>query len=58
MLDLGITETRVGGKELESGELGGMATLSFGFCSLITSVHASYLSVTLIGQVNVLHKTR
>lgn len=24
----------------------------------VISVHASYLSVTLIGQVNVLHKTR
>lgn len=58
VLDLGITETCMGGKELGVENWEGWLRFSFGFCSLITSVHASYLPVTLIGQVNVLHKTR
>lgn len=48
----------MGGKELGVENWEGWLRFSFGFCSLITSVHASYLPVTLIGQVNVLHITR
>lgn len=47
-----------GGKELRGENWVGCLRFSFGFRALITSVHASYLSVTLIGQVNVLRKTR
>lgn len=52
MLDLGVTEIGVGGdKELEWELVGRDDSFSFGLCISIDS----YISVALIGQINVLH---